>query len=73
MPHLGQLPGLSETTSGCIGHVYLATACVVAGKLVGVKRGAEGAAFSPAGIMVHPRHIVHHAVLHVLHSAHRGH
>ena len=22
MPHFGQLPGLSETTSGCIGQVY---------------------------------------------------
>src|SRR5437588_11671184 len=51
MPHLGHFPGLSETTSGCIGQVYFATACVVAGTLAGVKRGAEGAAFSPGRIM----------------------
>src|SRR4051794_13865702 len=32
MPHLGQLPGLSDTTSGCMGHVYvIAAAGLVAG------------------------------------------
>src|SRR5437763_15643222 len=51
MPHLGHLPGLSETTSGCIGQVDFATACVVAGTLAGVKRGAEGAAFSPGWVI----------------------
>src|SRR5579884_4260631 len=29
IPHLGQLPGLSETTSGCIGHVYSVLAAEV--------------------------------------------
>jgi hypothetical protein len=28
MPHVGHLPGLLLTTSGCIGHVYFAFAIV---------------------------------------------
>ena len=55
MPQMGHLPGWSDTTCGCIGHVYFVAVEVdgeilVDGTLVGVHRGADGAAFSPGTV-----------------------
>ncbi len=48
MPHFGQSPGWSLTTSGCMGQVHTAAAVPAGGTCVGSRGGTGGAGCSPA-------------------------